>query len=88
MNVPIWQGGKVVNPDGTFSQEYMNYWQQVQQNMQQSLSDEGILAPSQSTGNVSVIETNATPGTLLYNKDTGKLLVQLDDNTFHEILTS
>lgn len=89
MFVPTMPQEKVVNEKGGLTKPWKNFFEQMIQNMQQALSNEGLLAPSQTTANIAVIEPNALPGTLIFNTSAaspnGQLYIRLQDGTFHPI---
>jgi len=88
MNVPSWVHNRLVNPDGTITEEWEIMINQLLSQLNINFSDEGLVAPSQTTANINTIETNAQNGTLLYDSITNTLKVRLSDGSFHTIMTS
>lgn len=95
MYVPVMCKEKLVNDQGFVSDAWKTFFEQLVQNMQQALSDEGIVIPSQSSANMGIIQPNALVGTLIFNTSAvnggsgpapnGQLYVKLADGTFHPV---
>lgn len=95
MFVPTMIRERVVDKDGFLTAPWQGLFEQLLQNMQQSLSDEGFLIPPLTSANISVIQTNASNGTLVFNTSAvnggsgsapnGQLYVKLADGTFHPV---
>lgn len=96
MFVPTLPQSPVLDKEtGYWTAEYQLFWQTLVQNMQQSVSNEGFIIPSQVQGDVNVIEPTALNGTLLFNaseinggssdQPNGQLYVKLADGTFHAV---
>ena len=82
---------------GRWSDQWKNYHEQNQANMQQCLSNEGFLIPSVSASDMAILEssTSILAGTLIFNTDAvnggsgaapnGQLYVKLQDGVFHPV---
>jgi hypothetical protein len=99
-NVPVdpmyeLQNDKIVltSQGKTFFESFINYFIN-------NFSSEGLVAPNQSTSSINSIQNNTLPdgsytcqyGTLIYNSNTNKLMVALNNGSnipiFYNILTS
>ena len=87
MKVPSYINGAIVSESGELTESWQNVFVQLFDEMQANLSDEGVVSPSQSSANISIIEPNASPGTLIFDSDTNELKVRLSDGTFHVVQT-
>lgn len=91
MIIPNFVHDKVVDGEGNLTPQWIMFFTQLLDQMQLNLSEEGIVAPSQTTSNITIIESdpNNVPlnGTLLYDSTTNQLKVRLSDGTFHVIQT-
>jgi hypothetical protein len=75
MNVPNYVHEKVLTDEGHFTSPWEEFFSQLRQNMQQSLSNEGFVIPGQSTANITIIQNGvdaqgnkvAIKGTLLFD---------------------
>lgn len=75
MIVPTMIESRFVDENGFLTDEAKLLMQQLLQNMQQNLSQEGYVVPSQDSANIAIIEAGtdefgtqiALPGTLLFN---------------------
>lgn len=95
MFVPTMVQDKLLDEDGYLSKPWQAFFEQLIQNMQQALSNEGFAVPPQSAGNMAIIQPNAMSGTLLFNSSAvnggspsapnGQLYIRLADGTFHAI---
>jgi hypothetical protein len=65
---------------------WLGAFQQLFQVLQSNLTPEGIITPGQSASNI-VLLANSAPGTLLYNKDTNKGMLN-ENGVFKTITTS
>lgn len=106
MKVPSmdFRGQKIVNEDGTFSDVMQSFFNDLEIFLTKNIGDEGLVMPSQTTDNVDIIQNNVSIGpteietstcefgTLLYNEDTNKGMIALDDGSgnpiFKEIITT
>lgn len=97
MNIPTMIGGPFVDKEGMLTDEARKLLEQLLQVMQQSLSQEGIVIPSQNNTNIATIGAGvdssgskiAQPGTVLFNTSLqpgfGQLVVFMLDGSFHPI---
>jgi len=95
MFVPTMLQQQLVDKDGLLTEAWRSLFEQLLQNMQQALSDEGIVTPSQDTANIAIIQPAAMNGTLIFNTSAvnggspsapnGQLYIKLADGTFHPI---
>ena len=99
MFVPTLPQEKLIETEGDgagyLTKPWANFFEQLQQNMQQALSNEGILSPSQTSSDIAIIQPNALGGTLIFNTSAvnggsptspnGQLYIRLLDGTFHPI---
>ena len=83
MNIPDLPVGTITEEDGNPTAPEYQFRQNLVQALQSVTSDEGLVPPSQTTANITIIQ-NATdtegnfscaPGTLIYNTDTNQLQV-------------
>lgn len=89
MIIPTFTHDKVVRDDGYFTSPWEILFQTLLQTLQQNVSDEGFVIPSQTSANITRIESNPVIDCrLIYNSDTNKLMVRLADGTFHNVTTS
>lgn len=99
MYVPTLPQGPVLDPStGYWTSEYQQFWQVLLQNMQQCLSNEGFVIPSQDQSQLAIIEQNAIIGTLIFNtsevngggmdEPNGQLYVKLADGIFHKVVNT
>jgi hypothetical protein len=83
MIIPQLPVSKVVEPDGYPTSEELIFRQNLQQALQLGASEEGLVAPTQSAGNITTIQNNTNTegeftcqgGTLIYNSTTNELQV-------------
>ncbi len=95
MNVPTFPHEAMVDKDGMITKPWENLFIQLLQNMQQALSEEGIVTPSQTSSDMAIIQPNALNGTLLFDTSSvnggsasspnGRLYIRLADGVFHPI---
>mgnify|MGYP000877124195 CR=1 FL=1 len=99
MYVPTLPQGPVIDPEtGYWTTEYKNFWDVLLQNMQQALSNEGFLIPSQPQSQLAILQLNAIIGTLIFDTSevnggsmgspNGQLYVKLADGIFHKIVNT
>jgi hypothetical protein len=90
MIVPNFVNQQVVDKNGNWTDAWASIISQLLLLLQQSLSDEGFVIPSQSNSNLSNISQNLQPGTILFNTEAqnglGQLFIRLNDGSFHPIL--
>jgi hypothetical protein len=82
---------------GEWTDTWANYFQQQQILMQQALSDEGFVVPSQDTANIAILQNSPKipAGTLIFDSSAvnggssgapnGQLFIKLQDGIFHAI---
>lgn len=97
MIVPTMIEGPFVDKDGNLTDQARKLMEQLLQNMQQNLSQEGIVVPSQDAAAIATIaagvDSNGSkicqPGTLLFDTSlqpgTGQLVIFMTDGSFHPI---
>lgn len=78
MKIPNFEDIPLVNNDGKLTNEWRQILTQLFQQMQKNLSDEGLIAPSQSTANIAQLATTAKNGALFNDIDTDDLKVILN----------
>lgn len=86
MNVPNYPQSKIVNSDGSITDDWKLFFDQLITQSQSNLSNEGFVPPSQPTTNISQIEPGAQNGTLLYDDTTHELKTNIN-GTFKVIQT-
>lgn len=74
------EDGKSMHP------AWLNAFQQLFQAAQSNFTPEGIVTPGQSASNI-ILLANSAPGTLLYNKNTNKGMLN-ENGVFKTITTS
>lgn len=67
MEIPSYLEAQVIDENGRFTPVWQRIMQQLLQELQINLSDEGIVMPSQSAANITVLTTAAVNGTLVYD---------------------
>jgi hypothetical protein len=77
MKIPTFSNGQIVDKDGNCTPSFGQYNDQLNQQMQLNLSDNGTVIPGNTTVNItyfsSVSNPNAMPnGTVWYDTDTGQ----------------
>lgn len=77
---------KIVNKDGTIATEWKNFFDELLTAMQQNLSNEGLVAPSQSAANVAKL-TQSSNGTLLYDQTNNEEMVRIN-GAYTKIVTA
>lgn len=87
MNVPNFIHDKFVDENGYLTDGWRLFFNQLINEMNENLSQEGIVMPSQTTDNADIIKTDALNGTILYDSTTNELKVRLSDGNFHVIQT-
>lgn len=84
MNVPNYIHDRLVNKEGLLTEEWQVLIGQLLEELQTNFSNEGLVAPSQTTANINIIQPKALAGTLIYDTDTNQLMVNID-GTFKAI---
>ncbi len=101
MTLPIidFRGTKIVNEDGTFSDVAQNYFDSLNSYLIGTIGSEGLVAPSQSASNISIIANNQNSsggytcqfGTFIFNTDVNDPQVAINNGSgvpvFVSILT-
>lgn len=78
MKIPNWPGNKkFVDEEGNLTKEWRHTLEQLFQELQKNMSNEGHIAPSQSTANLTKLGGTDTSGAILYNEDTDKLVANI-----------
>jgi len=88
MRVPNYINDRIVTPEGKLVEEWQVVISQLLEELQINFSNEGLVPPSQSVGNIAIIADGAKSGTLIFDEANNQLLVRLNDGTFHPIMTS
>ena len=76
MNIPNFEDIPVIVKKGDdyyWSDEWRFILQQLFQTLQQNAGNEGLVPPSQTTANISIIQPNAQNGTIIYDSTTDQL---------------
>lgn len=87
MKIPNYVHDRLVDENGEITEQWDVLISQLLTELQIATSEEGFVIPTQPTTNITIIETDAQNGTLLYDKDTNQLKVRLNDGLFHVIQT-
>lgn len=90
MIIPNFVQDKLVDSTGAMTPNWVMFFSQLIDQMQANLSDEGVVIPSQTTANISVIKDHDPAplnGTIIYDSTTNQLKVKLSDGNFHVITT-
>lgn len=88
MKIPNFSNARFVEKDGHLTEEWRHVLEQLFNELQQQMSDEGHVMPSQDATNVAVLDGDATKaGATLYNTTTKKAMINID-GTLKEIQTS
>ena len=88
MKIPNFSNEKIVDENGYLTEQWKHTLDQLFNELQQQMSDEGHIMPSQNAANVAKLDGDATKnGALLYNEDTNKALVNIN-GSLKEIQTS
>jgi hypothetical protein len=92
MLVPNFIFSKLVYTEGEqkghITEEWEVYFSQLQTQLQTNFSNEGLVAPSQSSfepDNFAIIQPVAQPGTLLFDETNDALNLRLQDGEFHPL---
>jgi hypothetical protein len=78
MNVPTYEYGPVVGPDGYFTEPWETLFNQLLLQMQGYLSNNGLVVPEQSTDNINLIAPESQIGTLWYDSTANALKVNIN----------
>jgi len=77
MNVPNYINDSLVDSSGNVTDSWQKFFNQLINELNTNLSDEGTVVPSQSTSNISQL-TQSQNGTLVYDETTHNLMVNID----------
>lgn len=77
MKIPTFSGAKIAEKDGSCHPEFQQYQDQLNQQMQLTISDDGFVVPSNTTANINHIADNNNPngrpnGTMWYDSTTNQ----------------
>lgn len=86
MKIPNFLNSRVVDKDGYFTEPWKHLFEQLFQELQTQMSDEGHIAPSQPTSNILLLDDPQYIGGFLYDSDIKKAKVNID-GTYKEIVT-
>jgi hypothetical protein len=75
-----------VKPNGEWQPEWRQFFEQLVQALQQNYTPEGLILPSQTAANITLL-TNSVGGTLLYDSTDNVGKINLN-GTWHTITTS
>ena len=87
MNIPNFQNTKFVDRSGYLTPEWQLILQQLFQELQKNTSNEGLFIPQQPTATITMLNTAASTGALLYDSTNNLLKVNLA-GTFKTVTTS
>ena len=91
MNIPNYLDHQVVDKDGYFTEPWKHIMNQLFNELQTRMSNEGHIAPSITATTLAELQgkpdIDELEGGLLYNSDTDKLIVNID-GTYKEVLTT
>lgn len=88
MKIPNFINERFVNKEGHLTETWQHALEQLFNELQTQMSDEGHIVPSQDATNVAILDGDTTKaGALLYNTTTKKAMVNID-GTLKEIQTS
>lgn len=103
MKIPNFSYAKIIDTTkekfGFPTDDFYYFLQQFMTVLQQNAGTEGLVAPTLSSasasitpptagGQITAIGSKSVNGTLLYDSNTDKLMVRLNDGTFHTVTTS
>ena len=87
MKIPNFSNSKIVDKNGHLTDEWRHTLEQLFNELQQQMSDEGHIMPSQNAATVAKLDGDVTKsGAVLYNETTKKAMVNID-GTLKEIQT-
>jgi hypothetical protein len=87
MKIPNLITARVVDENGMLTDSWRHLFEQLFGVLQQNLSDESIVTPSQPTANITQLNVPEYSGGLVYNSDTNKLMVN-ENGTFKTVQTT
>ena len=88
MKIPNFAGDiQFVDENGMLTEEWSHILSQLFNELQTQMSDEGHIAPSQSTTDIAQLNVTKYSGGLVYDSDVNKLKVNVN-GTFKEVVTA
>jgi len=72
MKVPNFIDSQVVGQDGRLTDTWKNIFTQLLDNLQATVSDEGINIPQQTTTDIATLATSKSVGKIIYDKTTNQ----------------
>jgi hypothetical protein len=87
MKIPNFIDTPIVDKDGNLTLTWKQIIQQLITQLQLGLSDEGILVPQQTAGNIAKLTGDKVIGSLIYDSDNNLLKVNINDS-WKTVLTS
>lgn len=86
MSIPNFIDCKFVDKDGKLTDTWKMILSQLFSHLQNNLSQEGIKIPQQTTTNIGLLNNIKSLGSLIYDKDTNELKVNIN-GTFKVVAT-
>lgn len=77
MNIPNYENVPVIEKGGVLTAAWSLILQQLISELQKNLSNEGYIVPQQPTATITMLNTTASTGALLYDSDTDELKVNI-----------
>lgn len=77
MNIPNFENVQFVDSNGYLTPEWQLILQNLFQELQKNLSDEGYILPEQPTSKITQLNTADSTGALLYDSDTDEAKVNI-----------
>ena len=88
MKIPNFLGEhQLVDKNGFLTENWKRTFDQLFQELQKNMSDEGHIVPSQSSANIATLTGKVDDGAFLYDDDTHKVKVSIN-GVFKEIVTA
>lgn len=87
MNIPSMINEAMVGRDGKLTDTWRTIFNQLFSQLQANASNEGLIAPSQSTTDITKIQSDAKNGAFLYDHLTHEIMVCIN-GVFKKITTS
>lgn len=87
MIIPNFQSTPFVDKSGNLTAAWQLIMQQLIQQLQKNLSNEGYTLPQQDAAHIATLNTAASTGNLIYNSTTNTAMVNLN-GTYKTITTS
>ncbi len=86
MNFPTpMVGMQLVDKNGKLTAEGVHLLSLLIQPLQQNLSNEGIILPSQNSANITTLNTATSVGRIIFNSTTGKVMIN-NSGTYQNVL--